>query len=429
MTSSTTLASVGSCATGRSSPSRRCAGAALLVALAASSSVASGVAAQPVATDGTQAWITKPSFPATDGAPTVARPVLNRGPDLAAGAVSLAHYDFTPNGNVNTRVLLDRYFYYSYATGNQTTVAGDDGIDAPGVGQSYARARRYPAGSPYDLHTFDADGLNLNAVCSQNNTAAGCVQNRIYGGMIRSPVPVVPGTIISARLKFPRSVRAWNSFWTFTGVQYTPGPGGDPYSGYGTAKQLIFGETARNAYHEYDIIDGYSREKAGIAVGHYLNTTYVAKHSLSHVVPPRTIYAAGGPAVNYHPNEGYPFQATAPQGVDLTAGFHTFTMEWLGDGSHRVRVYLDRTMYLEQYWEYTKSTYRDPHTGAVRLLGSNVLLANTPIPTFLSEALRRAIVPNDGTPKGWTLSVQSLDIVRGSIASPASYVTDRNAIP
>ncbi len=379
--------------------------------------------------DDTQTWMAKPNFPSTDDAPTVPRPILSGGPDLAAGAVSIAHYDFLPAGNTNTRALLDQRFYYNYANGNQTTVTGDDGIDTPGVGQSYSRARHYRAGSTYDLHSFDAEGLNLNAFCSLNNTPAGCTQNNIVGGIIRSPIFVVPGMIISARLRFPRGPTAWNSFWIFTGVQYTPGPGGNPYAGFGTRAQLIFGENAPNTYHEFDIIDKFNHENPGVLPTHYLNTGFAKGNDSSYSVQPHNIYSAGGPAFSYFSNNGFPFQATAPAGVDLAAGFHTFTMEWAGDGSNKVRVYLDRQLYLEQYWEYTKSTYIDPRSGATRLLGSHVLLTSSPVPTFLSSSSKAHIVPNDGIAKGWTLTVQSLDIVRGSVANPMSYATDINATP
>ena len=383
-------------------------------------------------TDGPQSWMTKPNFPVSDQLPTEATPSIP-GLKLNAGAVSLAAMTFTPGGTTDTRAKLDAQVYYSPFTGNQeAVVASSPGDPIDGSNQpSWTRFRRYPAGSPFDLHTFNANGLHLNQICSQNNTAAGCTPGHVYGGMIRLPTEILPGDTIYVRAKFSGSPFSWTSLWTFEGSQFTPGPGGKPYAnGFNTPGALIQGETG-SCYFEYDIQDHFLH--SDVSVRKNLNTSYVDRKNPCRVVPPHDVYRANGPVFEDHKNNGFPFSALAAKnGIFIDDRFHDWVFNWhLHD--HLVDVLFDGKLFVTQYWEYRPSSYVDA-SGVSHPVAQHLLLTTDGGPTFTDPSRTGALrspVPNDGTPVAggaWSLGVQVLKIIRGNVsaASLAAATSDVN---
>ena len=382
----------------------------------------------PTAIDHTQAWMTTPSFPSNAPLPTEPAPALHDGLTLAPGSTSLAFLRFggVVGANVPDRVSLDRMVYFNPITGNQTTVTGGDGIE--GVTTAYARARRYPAGSLYDLHRLVPDGLVLGAICSQNNTTAGCTNGHVYGGMIRLPTRILPGSVVSVTYQTPRSVRGWVPVWLYDGNQESPGPGGNPYAGYGTPAALIH---AGACYHEIDINDGFARDGDGVAMGRQLDYGTVvtgsyndpAEHCFS--VAPHQVFAADGANFTFHPRANPFFSET--RGNPTSSGFHTLVLNWRGDGSHLLDYFLDGKLFATQYWEYVASTYVDA-AGASQSVGMNLVIGNQAIPGFLPSRDLADIMPDDGQPGAWAATIQEIKIIRGSVANVAPAPGDGNAI-
>ena len=383
----------------------------------------------PSTVDNTQAWMTSPNFPASDNLPTEATPTLHDGLELAAGAVSLAAVTFTPGGTTDTRTKLDAQMYYNPFTGNQNNVLGSDGIE--GVTTCYARVRRYPDGNQYNLHTFDATGLSLNAIASKNNTAAGISNGNVYGGMIRCPTKILPGMTISVKYRTPTSEIAWCPVWLYEGGQNTPGPGGSPYTGYGTTSSLIQAESNSNNYYEYDINDGYWRP--GYTQGTQFNTSFVNEKSSTFTIQPYDTYLANGPEFKYQSTQNPPFiQLVSDGSVNTSTSFNTLVMNWRDDGSNLVDILFNGKLFRQQYWSYTPSTYTDA-SGVVHQVPMHLLIGNQAIPDFLPSADQQNLVPQDGgviAGGPWSLTLQEIKIIKGNLtaASLAAATTDANAV-
>lgn len=381
----------------------------------------------PLVPDLTQNFLTAISMPSTAAPPTEATPSLHDGLTLASGSVSLANYTFGPGGTVPNRAALDADFFYTPINGNLTNPSPKSGDPQAGNTTSYTRVARFAAGSPYDLHTLDASGLSLNAVCSQNNTAAGCTNGNLLGGMIRSPVAIVPGDTISVSYTGASSQLSWTPIWLYNGLEISPGPGGNPY--FSGSLQL----TA--CYHELDMNDFYKRPGDGVGAGFVLDSDIVPQYEYAtnanglcfHKAPKR-VYEANGPAFIYHPNGGPPYSQTASS-LDQSVGKHTLVLNWRGDGSNLVDYILDGKLYNTEYWEYGHETYVDAN-GVTQPIPMHLIIGNTAIPTFLPAANQQNIVPQDGgsIAKGpWSIVVSEIKIIKGNVSNTAAATTDTNS--
>ena len=381
----------------------------------------------PSVIDYTQYWLTTPNYPASDNLPTETTPSLHDGLVLASGATSLAAMTFTPGGTTATRTALDAQVYYNPFTGNQDTVTGGDGIE--GVTTCYARVRRYAAGSTYDLHTFDANGLSLNCVASLNNTTAGCTNGTMYGGMIRLPTKILPGMVVSVVYRMPTSNIAWCPVWLFEGTQSTPGPGGNPYSGFNTSSALIQGEGNNNIYYEYDLNDGFWRP--GFTNGTQFNSSFVNEKSTTFTTQPYDVFCGGGPEFAFQKNQNPPFVQLV-NGGNMSTSFNRLVMNWRNDGSNIVDMLFNGKVLRQQYWPYNPSTYTDA-SGVTHQIAMHLLINNQCIPQFLPAANKTNIVPQDGGAIAggpWSVTVQEIKIIKGNLtpACIAAATTDSNAV-
>ena len=381
----------------------------------------------PLVPDLTQAYLTTANMPSTAAPPTEATPSLYDGLTLASGSVSLADYKFGTGGNIPNRAALDAAFYYNPINGNLTAPSPKATDGQQGNTTSYTRVARFSAGSPYDLHTLDASGLSLNAVCAKNNTAAGCTNGALLGGMIRSPVPILPGDTVSVSFTGASSQLSWTPIWLYNGLEISPGPGGSPY--FSGSLQL----TA--CYHEVDINDFYKRPGDGVGAGFVLDADIVPQYQYAtnagglcyHKAPSR-VYAANGPAFTYHPNGGPPYTQVAT-GSGMATGVHHLVLNWRGDGSNLLDYILDGKLFNTEYWEYGHETYVDAN-GVTQPIPMHLIVGNTAIPTFLPAANQQNIVPQDGgsIAKGpWSIVVSEIKIIRGNVSNTAAVTTDANS--
>lgn len=396
-----------------------------LIPAANITAVTQGPASQipPIVVDATQAWMGSPNFPVSDQLPTVANPTLAHGLTLASGATSLACITFTPGGTTDTRAKLDAQVYYNPFTGNQSAVTGSDGIE--GVTTCWTRVRRYADGSPYNLHTFGPNGLSINAICYKNNTTPS--NGNMYGGMIRLPTPILPGMTIELTWITPLSELAWCPMWLFCGTQKTPGPGGNPYAGYGTTSSLIQAENDSTKYFEYDFNDNYYSQ--GFPVGSQFNTTFINEKPSTFVKQPYDVYVANGPKFKYSSN---PALIALEDGTRTNTGPHVMTFNWRNDGSNLMDSFFDGVLMRTQYWEYTASTYTDA-AGATHQVAMHLIFGNQCIPNFLPSSLTAGVVPQDGGAIAggpWSATVSKIQIIQGNItaASIAAATTDSNYV-
>jgi len=376
--------------------------------------------------------MTTPNFPARDQLPTETKPTLPDGLKLRPGAVSLAAVTFTPGGTTDTRAKLDAQMYYNPFTGNQQSViatSANDPIDYSAQ-PTWSRLRHYPPGSRWDLFSFDRTGLHLNAICSRNNTAAGCTPGHIYASFIRLPDEILPGDTIYARLKFPSSRFGWASWWEFEGTQFTPGPGGNPYGATGpnVPGALIQYEPADSkCYYEIDNLDEYL--DPGVPAGRELNAHTVIKNDACYRQKPHEVYRADGAAFAYYPNNGFPFSAFAvsnPSRIDTA--FHNYVVNFRKTGN-LVDFLVDGKLLATEYWEYHPHIYLD-RAGRPQKVALHMILSTQPGPSFIPEVLHN-IIPQDGGPVSdgpWSLSVQTIKHIRGNIIDVEKLATDTNGI-
>jgi hypothetical protein len=387
----------------------------------------------PATEDGTQGWMTAPNFPLSDRLPRERVPALPDGLKLEPGSMSLAALSFLPGGTTDTRAKLDAQMYYNPITGNQqTSIASSPGDPIDYSAQpTWSRLRHYPPGSRWDLFSFDRNGLHLNAICSRNNTAAGCTPGHIYSAFIRLPDQILPGDVIYARLKFPSSRFAWASWWEYEGTQFTPGPGGNPYGSLGVNVpgaliQYEPGET--HCYYEVDNLDQYL--DPGVSPGRELNAHIVAKDDACHKIAPHDVYRADGPEFEDHPNKGFPFSAFSPASGMLTDNaYHDYVVNFRKIG-HLVDFIVDGKLFATQYWEYNPHVYLDA-AGKPHPVALHMILSTQPGPSFIPEVLHH-VVPQDGGPVSdgpWSLSLQTIKHIRGNVLNVDALATDRNGVP
>jgi hypothetical protein len=372
--------------------------------------------------DGTQDYMRTPNFPASDQAPTERVPALPDGLALAPGATSKAAMIFTPGGSTDTRARLDAQVYFNAIFGNQTAVTGSDGIEGD-TASNFTRARRYPAGSPYDLLNFTPRGLNLGTICSLNNTAAGCTDGHVYGALIRLPTVILPGDIVSVTMQTGNSPVFYTGVAMYAAVQTTPGPGGRPYEGRGSVYYA-------QCYGEIDLNDDYT--VGHIPVGHSLKMGVVAEGSYAENKngqcfrkAPHQVYDANGEHFLYHPNHGHPFSET--RRVATYQGMHTYTCWLTNDGSHLVHFFFDGMLVSTQYYEPALSTYRGAD-GATLPVGYSLVIAAQTIPKFLNpdhdihSGIYTRLQPNDGGPiidGPWSATIAAIKIIHGSLTQAA----------
>lgn len=392
--------------------------AALYPALAPQATVVIGNAAPTSTTftsDSTTSWLTYPNYPSAPAPVYAGTPTLRDGVALQPGATSALFMRFggVSGSNVPDRAALDRYLWMNPFTGNQNVVFGTDGVEQGNVAGCFARARRYAATDPNDLLPLRADGLYIKAHCAGANHE-NCTNGNVWGGFIRFPTPILPGMTVSVRYRTPAGPLGWVPVWLFGGEQISPGPGGNPYAGYGTASALFKPSTV---YNELDMNDGWRSFIPDIPMGEAAPVGFVnhAPNSVYTVLPHTTYWSGGSGFVGVTSTPFIRFTS-----MNTSVGMHNLVMNIRGDGSNLVDYLYDGKLFLTQYWEYKGDTYVDPVSGTTKTVGMHLMIDNQAVPSF-NPAASGQVVDNDGIPDGWSAVVEEVSIINGNISAPDSY--------
>ena len=365
--------------------------------------------------DHTSTFLTKPNWPLTKPLPS--NPLAQPGHQLAlasgsTNAFSLVMGCAQPSANMTTSQHIRDVFFLNYLSGNLNDTFGSPIDTGQGNNSTFAAvARHYAVGDPNDVHVMESDGMHLRAMCSSNRTS--CSPGKVWGAMVRLPFEWRPGTTIKVRYKSARGDHQWNPIWMFTGSQISPGPGGDPYHGFGTSSSLVRGS---NTSFEIDWNDNYSRFSSGVPTGRQIDYGTPDIYGTAWATAPHAVYWANAGGYVFHPNAGPDFEQTP---FDWSAEFHDLVGNWRNDGSHLIDVFVDGKLVITSYMEYPQTTYVDPGDGKTKTVAMHLLIGNQAIPSFAPGA--SSATDNDGVPEGWTMVVQEISGWYGNIANPDSY--------
>ena len=397
------------------------------------------------AVDLTQQWIAAANLPSVK--PPVDATAAPAFGTLAAGATNLAAIDFTPGTGatkVNTRSALDSISYYGSVFGNQFVVVGSNGDD-PTNGQSYARMRYYPAGHPYDLHTFTADGLKLGVV-GKNNDAKPYTYGNVYAGGIGFEEGLLPGMSWEIVSRGTSDEYGWMPEWATKNARRSAkrliGPNAGPYDLFngrslmGYAQGTVNGQANTDLYLEYD------------APGDFYTKAPTAdiKHTLS-IQPVRDVAkfgASGGdatvdtPYIRFLPNSnGFATVADSTgtfaktTTLDLSAQFNTWLVNWRTD--NLVQVLLNGVLVQEFYHEYVVNTWVNPETGVTEPVPMSLLIGGQAIAQFAPGAQYNNVTKsfpsiNIADRDGLSKTIKSIKIWKGNL-DQASITKPANGVP
>lgn len=407
-------------------PSRRSRGA-LLTALASRYGLAPIPApdAGPIAAiasippDRTTTFLTTPNFPITSALPTISGALPKNGVNLAAGAseaFSMVMGTATPGANMTTGQSVRDRFFMNYLEGDLNSTFGSPMDTGQGNNNTFAAvARHYAVGDPNDLHLMAADGLHLRAICSQNRT--NCKPGQVWGGMVTLPYQFRPGMTIEVTIKPPAGARSWTPIWMFRTVLQSPGPGGNPYQGFGTNAALFHGPTQGKTI-EIDWNDMWATADRGVPAGKQLVFGAPNIYGTTWNTAPHNVYRASTHGYVKHLSGGAPFEERP---TNWSTGFHTMVMNWRGDGSNLLDVIEDGVTVQTDYMEFPIDTYTDAN-GATKNLGVSLIIGNQAIPSFVAGA--GTATDNDGVTDGWTLVVQEISAWNGNVANPDALRPD-----
>jgi hypothetical protein len=367
--------------------------------------------------DSTQTFLTTPSFPLTESLPTNPNATPGDGLPLtngASNAFSLIMGSGQTGANLTTSQSIRNTFFLNYIVGNLTT----PNVSPTDTGQANvefsAVARHYAVGDPNDVHVMMSDGMHLRAICSANHT--NCSKGNVYGAMIRVPFEIQPNMTIKVRYKSPVGMYSWAPIWMFSGSQKSPGPGGNPYAGFGTNGSLLQLPVSNHEF-EIDLNDNYPRwdNSPPVQTGYqfdygtpniYGNTWNVAPHSL---------FFANERGYTYYQNADPPFDQLP---VDWSANFHDLVMSWDGT-ANTIYMFVDGVQVAASYLEYGRApTYTDS-TGATKVQAMHLIIGNQAVPTFAPGFDGQE---NDGITDGWTVVVQEISAWYGTVADPNSHL-------
>ena len=208
-------------------------------------------------------FLTTPNFPLRDPLPVVANATPGDGLAMAPGsrnAFSLVMGSNQRGANMTTSQSIRDRFFLNYSTGDLNKAIGSPIDNGQSNNNTFAAvARHFPMGDPNDLHVMAPDGMHLRAICSERRT--NCRPGNVWAAMVRLPFEWRPGTTLKIRYRSPKGEHSWAPIWMFTGQQISPGPGGNPYQGFGTPNALYRASSGKN--FEIDWNDNFPRVPAG----------------------------------------------------------------------------------------------------------------------------------------------------------------------
>lgn len=251
-----------------------------------------------------------------------------------------ATFGTAPPATIRSKADLDRIAYYRFIYGDSTTTG--DGTD--GLYKNYrSRHRDYPGNDPRAIHIFRPNSLVLQAHCGlDGGPRTDCSDGHIESAILRFALPIRPGSYIETRCKMPTAPYAWPAFWLNPGEQY-PTPSG--------AKARVGTMTWPP---EIDIFDqfGFKDVPPGRAL-----VSGVITNNNDAAYEKRDIFRDPdwGSKWYYQPKP------------DLTAGFHTYALDWQAD--NRLRFLLDGHMYLEIHYAWNSKDNVPAHLIASLQIG------------------------------------------------------------
>lgn len=365
--------------------------------------------------DDTATFSVTPNYPSTEPLPVIAGATPGRGLTMTPGsrnAFSLVMGSAQRNANMTTSQSIRERFFLNYISGDLNKAIGSP-IDTGQKDNSTfaAVARHYPVGDPNDLHVMAPDGMHLRAICSRNRT--DCRPGRVWGAMVRLPFEWRPGMTLKVRYRSPKGDHSWAPIWMFTGQQRSPGPGGNPYQGFG-GPHALYRPSPSNTNFEIDWNDNFSRFGAGVPTGYQIDFGTPDIYGTKWTRKPHGVYWADGKGWRYYDHSYKPEFLRTP--FDWSEDFHDLVGNWRGDGSNLIDLIVDGKLVATLHMEYPQDTYIDPADGQRKTIAMHLIIGNQAIPSFSPGATRAR--DNDGIHEGWTIVVQEISGWYGNIADP-----------
>jgi hypothetical protein len=373
-------------------------------------------------TDTTATYCTTMNWP-TFGTPTLPLPpnptaVPGDGLTLSSNAtnlLSLVMGTGVPGANMVSGQSIRSTFFLNYIFGNLNTPFGSPQDTGQANNSTFAAvARHYEVGDVNDTDLMSTDGVHLRAFCSENRT--NCTPGNVFAGFIRVPAEIRPGMTIEVRYKSPAGNYSWAPTWLFTGSQYSPGPGGNPYANFETNTSLLHYGASGDAF-EIDLNDNYPRwnNNPTVSEGKQVDYGFVNNSGVQWIVQPHYVYWATGSGYTYETNTFPAFEAVP---FDWASGFHDLVLSW--DTDNLQYEFVDGNLIAVSYMEYPATTYTDGLDGnVVKQLAMNLMIGNQAIPSFTPG--HASTTDNDGIPDGWTIVVQEISVWNGTVADPYSH--------
>ena len=183
-----------------------------------------------------------------------------------------------------------------------------------GLPTSWSRYRDYPEGDPRSVHVFTADRLILKASIAPDG---GLRPGGIEAGMLRALLPVTTGMLVEMRARLPRGLGVWPAFWLNPGVEYPDGQ-----------------FSVLPWPPEIDIFE-----------------FFVWQHRTRPEIMECNVQVNGDPAKYGNPHDTFSLFANGEYnpGIDFSAGFHVFALDWRRD---LPTWYLDGRKIKQTYYEW-----------------------------------------------------------------------------
>ncbi len=166
-----------------------------------------------------------------------------------------------------------------------------------GLPTYWSKHRDYPDGDPRALHVFTDDALVLKG---RVPPGGGLHPGGIESGMLRALLPIEPGMVVAMRAKLPHGLGTWPAFWLNPGVERPDG-------------RVVTPTPWPPEIDIFEFFEWQGRDHPRIMTAH--------------------TQTAGNPAAYGDPHPIFSrFQGGSyDTGIDFSAGFHVFALDWQRD--------------------------------------------------------------------------------------------------
>lgn len=212
-------------------------------------------------------------------------------PGMAGRFTLLADWTFghgRPDATIGDHAELARQFRFRYIY---------DGGKLDGLPTYWSKHRDYPDGDPRSLHVFGRHGLTLKA---RVPPGGGLRPGGIESGMLRALLPVEPGMVVAMRARLPHGLGTWPAFWLNPGVELPD-------------RRVVTPTPWPPEIDIFEFFEWQGRDRPRIMTAHIQTDGHPAAYGDPH--PIFTRFKGG----DYDP------------GIDFSAGFHVFALDWQRD--------------------------------------------------------------------------------------------------